>query len=153
MFESADAPMANATMVKFGYPRTSVAETRHWSIQLRPQQPTLGSLVLVSKEDARDFSALSPDAFADLKTAVSGIERVLKAFVGYERINYLMLMMVDPDVHFHVLPRYGEAREHAGIRFADAGWPGQPALGEAVTLDAETAADICGRLTSLWTGS
>ena len=33
------------------------------------------------------------------------------SFCAYERINYLMLMMVDPHVHFHVIPRYsGEPR-------------------------------------------
>ena len=56
----------------------------------------------------------------------------------YEKINYLMLMMVDPDVHFHVIPRYAGARDHAGASFPDAGWPGPPALGTAVNLSDET---------------
>ena len=34
---------------------------------------------------------------------------VSKAF-SYQKINYLMLMMVDPDVHFHVIPRYEETK-------------------------------------------
>jgi len=29
-----------------------------------------------------------------------------------------MLMMVDPDVHFHVLPRYAQSRSFAGREFA-----------------------------------
>mgnify|MGYP001171440091 CR=1 FL=1 len=100
--------MPNATMVKFGYPRTSVADTAQWSIQLRPQQPTLGSLVLVCKGEAQAFSDIGAEAFADLQHAIAGIERMLGAFVAYQRINYLMLMMVDPHVHFHVVPRYEE---------------------------------------------
>jgi diadenosine tetraphosphate (Ap4A) HIT family hydrolase len=40
------------------------------------------------------------------------------------KINYLMLMMVDPHVHFHVLPRYEGDRSHGGIEVVDAGWPG-----------------------------
>ena len=38
------------------------------------------------------------------------IEATLSAEVAYERINYLMLMMVDPNVHFHVFPRYEGSR-------------------------------------------
>jgi diadenosine tetraphosphate (Ap4A) HIT family hydrolase len=37
-----------------------------------------------------------------------------------------MLMMVDPNVHFHVIPRYSEPRSWGGIDFPDAGWPGPP---------------------------
>src|SRR3546814_9403513 len=56
-------------------------------------------------------------------------------------INYLMLMMVDPHVHFHVLPRYDGERSGAGLTVADAGWPAQPDLRQAVKLgDAEVAA-------------
>ena len=37
-------------------------------------------------------------------------------------------MMIDPHVHFHVLPRYDTAIEHEGTSFIDAGWPGPPRL-------------------------
>ena len=117
--------MANATSEKFGFPGTLVAETAHWSVLVRPQQVTLGSLVLVCREPATAFGAASP-AFTDLHGVVARAERVLRDFVGYEKINYLMLMMVDPDVHFHVFPRYAGQREHAGIAFPDAGWPDRP---------------------------
>ena len=145
--------MPNATMVKFGYPRTSVADTAQWSIQLRPQQPTLGSLVLVCKGEAQAFSDIGAEAFADLQHAIAGIERMLGAFVAYQRINYLMLMMVDPHVHFHVVPRYEEPRDHEGRTYTDAGWPGPPALGQAVTPDEATTERIRDRLSTLWNAS
>ena len=65
------------------------------------------------------------------------IEAALTKAVGYAKINYLMLMMVDPHVHFHVIPRYEGTRSAAGVRVADSGWPGQPDLGSAVKLDSE----------------
>ena len=46
-----------------------------------------------------------------------------------------MLMMVDPNVHFHVIPRYSEPRSWGGIEFPDAGWPGPPRLDSAVKLN------------------
>jgi diadenosine tetraphosphate (Ap4A) HIT family hydrolase len=81
---------------------------------------------------------------------VRGIERTLSAFVRYERINYLMLMMVDRDVHFHVLPRYEGARENEGLSFADAGWPGPPQLGQAVELGPAAAVLLAGTLARIW---
>ena len=84
---------------------------------------------------------LPADAHAELKTVTAAIEAALTQAVGYAKINYLMLMMVDPHVHFHVLPRYDGERSGAGLTVADAGWPGQPDLGQAVKLaDAQIAA-------------
>lgn len=142
--------MTNPTARKFGYPHTLVAETAHWLVLVRPQQPTFGALVLVCKDEATAFSDLSPAAFADMKPAVDGIERLLRQAVAYERINYLMLMMVDPDVHFHVLPRYDGEREYAGQTFKDAGWPGPPALASHVALSEEGAMALAADFAARW---
>ncbi|PZQ19182.1 MAG: HIT family protein [Ancylobacter novellus] len=142
--------MTNATMEKFGHPRSAIAEVGSWSILVRPKQPALGSLVLVCREDAKAFAELSPQAFVDLREAVSGIERLLKGFVDYGRINYLMLMMVDPDVHFHVIPRYEGARTFGGVAFADAGWPGPPSLGSGVDLHDAALEALTAELKQRW---
>lgn len=142
--------MINPTALAFGYPASLVAETEHWLILVRPKQPTFGSLVLVCKEAVQAFSDVSPAAFGDLQVAVAGIERLLKSQVDYEKINYLMLMMVDKDVHFHVLPRYADAREHDGVSFPDAGWPAAPALGAAVELSPEAVERLAARFAKAW---
>ncbi len=134
----------NATIAKFGHPATLITEYEHWVVLLRPAQPTLGALVLAAKSDATAFGDLPAEAHAELKVATSAIEAALGKAVGYAKINYLMLMMVDPHVHFHVLPRYDGERSGAGLTVADAGWPAQPDLGQAVKLgDAEVAALTC----------
>ena len=127
--------MANDTMRKFGFPGTLVRAFEHWVVLLRPAQVTLGSLVLCAKSDAESFGALEPAAFAELGEIVPAIEQALKAFSDYERINYLMLMMVDRQVHFHVFPRYAGERRFDDRVFADAGWPGPPDLKSAVALE------------------
>lgn len=132
----------HATIVRFGYPATLVRELEHWVILVRPAQPTLGSLVLAAKSEALSFADLPQAAHTELKQATTMIEAMLHAFVGYDRINYLMLMMVDPHVHFHVIPRYEGAREWAEMAFVDAGWPGPPQLGAAVTLGDEGIAAL-----------
>lgn len=144
--------MTNPTALKFGYPQTLVAETAQWLVLVRPQQPTYGSLVLVCKEPAQAFSDLSPAAFADLREVVAGVERLLSGVVDYARINYLMLMMVDRDVHFHVVPRYDGVRELDGLTLADSGWPGPPDLGAAVALEPATSAALAAALREQWPG-
>ncbi|MEA3018444.1 MAG: hypothetical protein QOI38_3166 [Sphingomonadales bacterium] len=125
----------NETIRRFGYPDTLVAEYRHWLVLLRPQQPTLASLVLAARGDFTSFSALPAEAFAELHRAVADIEAALAGAVGYAKINYLMLMMVDPHVHWHVIPRYEGVREAQGVTVADKGWPRLPQLAEAVALE------------------
>lgn len=124
----------NATIEKFGYPASVVREFGHWLVLARPAQVTLGSIVLAAKGEATAFGELRPEAFAELGVAVAAIERGLAAFCGYQRINYLMLMMVDPHVHFHVIPRYSGKRAGAGLELADHGWPGPPDLASATAL-------------------
>ncbi len=70
------------------------------------------------------------------------IESALRKAVAYEKINYLMLMMVDAEVHFHVIPRYAGTREWQGREFVDVGWPKLPDLGHAVALGGDERADL-----------
>ena len=127
----------NPTIAKFGYPGTLLREFEHWVVLARPAQPTLGSLVLAAKSDVTAFSELPPAAHAELATATAAIEHALRAAVGYQKINYLMLMMADNEVHFHVIPRYDGARTWNDREFVDAGWPKVPDLGTAVTLEGD----------------
>jgi len=142
--------MANATETKFGDPGARLAQTDCWTVLLRPRQPTLGSLVLICREPVRALADVSPQAYAELRDVVRGIETVLREVVAYERINYLMLMMVDPDVHFHVIPRYEGARRFGRAEFPDAGWPGPPALDAAITPDVATTDALLARLREAW---
>jgi diadenosine tetraphosphate (Ap4A) HIT family hydrolase len=140
----------NETIVKFGFPATLVREYSHWLVLLRPQQPTLGSLVLASKSDSTAFSDLQPAAFAELQVAIEDIETALQAAVGYSRINYLMLMMSDPHVHFHVIPRYDGERSAAGVTIEDAGWPKLPDLASTAAPDDEETAALIAWLKPYW---
>lgn len=140
----------NATLQKFGYPGGLVREYRHWAVLLRPAQVTLGALVLAALSDATAFSALPAAAFAELHQVTGDIESGLAKFHAHDRINYLMLMMVDPHVHFHVLPRYADAQVFAGVAFADAGWPGPPDLKSATALGEAQFDSLRDSLKSCW---
>lgn len=145
-----DAEIMQSTAAKFGYPDTLIAETPSWLVLLRPHQVTLGAVVLLCREPVEAFGAVSAEALADLNPLIGHLEKVLSDFAGYEKINYLMLMMVDPAVHFHVIPRYEASRTHGGLTFTDAGWPGPPALDRAVKLDDETRHALTRELRERW---
>lgn len=83
---------------------------------------------------------------------IAGVERMLKGFVDYERINYLMLMMVDPTCISTSSPPSGHARAD-GVAYADAGWPGPPNLGSGVALDEAGQAALAQHLRQLWSSA
>jgi len=119
-------------------------------VMLRPAQATLGALVLAAHEPAEAFSQLSPESFTELHSITGHIESALAKAFQNDKINYLMLMMVDPDVHFHVLPRYAQPRQFADIEFIDAGWPAMPNLGQINKTDAAINRRIMNYIQSCW---
>jgi len=78
------------------------------------------------------------------------LEAALAATFAPDKINYLMLMMSDPHVHFHVLPRYAGERSIAGMNFVDRAWPVAPSVADVTdTGEAERAA-IADTLRGAW---
>ena len=142
--------MPNRTMVKFGYPETLIKAFSDWAVLVRPAQVTLGSLVLVNTSEATAYSELPDHAFADQAAAVRVIESALRRYCDYERLNYLMLMMVDPNVHFHIIPRYSGLRTWQQREFPDEGWPGPPQLKSAVSLDSQQISEMRDQLKVLF---
>ena len=124
----------HATLTKFGYPATLLRDYEHWCVLLRPSQVTLGSLVLCAKSEANSLGTLPTAAFAELSDCTRHIEQALMAFRPFNKINYLALMMVDPHVHFHVLPRYASAPAFEDHEFPDSAWPGPPDLKQQMSL-------------------
>lgn len=137
-------------MKKFGYPDTCVKEFQQWVILLRPQQVTLGSLILICREDATAFSKISPEAFTELPGIIREMEANVTNAFAYTKINYLMLMMVDPDVHFHVIPRYDTPRTVFQQQFLDHGWPGPPDLKSSNSITPDVQQEILVHLQEIW---
>lgn len=143
-------PELNATMRKFGAPQTVIRYYQHWTVILRPAQATLGALVLAAYDPVRNFSSLCQQSFNELHEITADIESALTRAFNYDKLNYLMLMMVDPDVHFHVIPRYAGPRQFAGLEFIDPGWPGVPDLGHINNTGTETNQHIIDHLKACW---
>jgi diadenosine tetraphosphate (Ap4A) HIT family hydrolase len=142
--------MGNETLRKFGYPQTLICEYVHWCVLLRPAQVTLGSLILGAKGNETAFSQLPPPAFSELGVVIGHIEASLLAFRPWDKINYLMLMMVDPNVHFHVIPRYRKSQQFDALSFPDKGWPAAPDLASPVNLDEAMRNNLVAAIKANW---
>ena len=139
----------NPTFLKFKGPDTLIAAYEYWSVLVRPKQSTLGALVLVANGPETEFSKLPPQAFSEQVHVIKDIEQVLSSMFEYDKINYLMLMMVDPNVHYHVLPRYSDSKTFENWTVSDGGWPGQPDLGGG-SADADLVASLTRSLKAAW---
>ena len=144
--------MTNPTMKKFGHPDTLIRDYMDWAVLLRNDQITLGSLVVVEKSPARSLSAVGPYALAELASIAGDVETAFARTFQPDKFNYLMLMMVDPNVHFHVLPRYSGARECAGVTFEDRAWPKAPSIGDVTPTTLAQREVILGLLRDAWPG-
>jgi diadenosine tetraphosphate (Ap4A) HIT family hydrolase len=118
----------------------TVTEHGDWVISVRPGQITLGSMVISTSRGELDFASVGRDSGGDLTEAFTTAERLAKETFGAVRINLACLMMKDPIVHFHVLPRYDAPVERYGHTWEDADWPGPPTFGPAPTSEETLAA-------------
>lgn len=111
---------------KFRVQELLIAENDSWAWSLRPVQPTLGSGILSLKRYALTLSELTEKEATDFEKIVKVIEATTKSAFDYNIMNYLMLMMVDHHVHYHVLPRYDGNRTCGSLDWKDTGWPALP---------------------------
>lgn len=118
----------NATLQRFGHPGSTVHEYRHWVVMIRPVQPTLGCTVIAAKSDGKSLGALSARAAAELPGVIRDFEVAILRIAPACRFNYLALMMVDPNPHFHAIPRYAEPVPACDTVFSDEAFPQPPDL-------------------------
>ena len=130
-----ESAMLSAFRTKFQVAELLIRANDSWTWSVRPAQATLGCGVLSLNRHAARFSEVSRDEMADLSELLRRAEQALAATFAFQAINYLMLMMVDHHVHFHVIPRYPTSRQFAGLDWVDPGWPALPVLGEQQYAD------------------
>jgi diadenosine tetraphosphate (Ap4A) HIT family hydrolase len=106
-----------------------------WNISLRPAQPTPGSLILSLAREATSLAELTPEEGAQLVAAIHQADKLLTRAFRPDKINFLALMMVDAQVHFHVIPRYSRPVLFDGHSYQDVRWPGPPSVGDAMDIN------------------
>jgi|SRR5690554_437716 len=109
---------------KFKIDEFKILDFNYWITSVRPKQPTVGSLVISLKRNCQHLGEITDEESRELALVFSKTERLLKAVFSYDKINYLCLMMVDHQVHFHVIPRYENQVSYEGNTYKDKAWPG-----------------------------
>ena len=100
-------------------------EYEHWVVLFRDKQVTIGSVIIMSKQlNKESLGDVTVEGWAEFGKVCADVERWLKTAFGAEKFNYLALMMVDAEVHFHVIPRYSKPVRFEGQDFIDPDWPG-----------------------------
>lgn len=125
-----------AFRAKFRLDDLTLLEREGWVLSLRPAQLTLGSMVLSLASGTQDLADLTAQEGAGLAAGFGLAERLARGHLGAVRINALCLMMQDPVVHFHILPRYDAPVTYASRVWTDADWPGPPVIAPAPTEEA-----------------
>lgn len=121
---------------KFKTDELKIYESSNWVWSLRPHQVTLGAGILSLKRECPTLGEVNQKEFLDLHGIIKVIECTMKQVFGYDVMNYLMLMMVDKQVHYHVIPRYGREINQFEKIWVDSSWPGVPNLaGDALDID------------------
>ncbi|WP_404284507.1 hypothetical protein [Exiguobacterium aurantiacum] len=118
---------------KFDLKDLTIIRTKHWTWSLRPHQVTLGSGVLSLNRECSSYSDLSLEEHCDLGNMIKIIENTLSFNFKYEVMNYLMLMLVDSQVHYHVIPRYKASIKFGADTWVDQYWPKPPVFTNEVT--------------------
>lgn len=113
---------------KFKIKEFTIYKSEYWVWSLRPVQATLGSGILSLKRECSAFSGLTQEEFSDLNNIIKVMEKTINLTFNYDIMNYLMLMMLDNQVHYHVIPRYKSVIDFKGISWRDSNWPGIPNL-------------------------
>jgi len=141
------------TLAKFGYPGYLIIENDHWYTLLRREQITFGSMILITKNEKNSsISKLNVSEQAEMFFAIQKIEDVAFKIMNCDKINYLALMMVDPYVHFHILPRFKKPVDYNNIDFIDPGYPGVADLGYKTQLTETEFSDLVKYAKGLFNG-
>lgn len=119
---------------KFNIEELDIKTIGNWTISLRPVQVTLGSLVLSLNRKCATFSELAEREGEELVLAFKEIELLFQKTLKPDKINYLALMMVDEQVHYHVIPRYEKSVNWNGQIFEDKDWPKPPNVLNGIDL-------------------
>lgn len=111
---------------KFRIKELAIQEFESWIVSLRPKQVTLGSLIMSLKRECPNLGELTTEEATEMGVVFNYIEELLRKNFNPDKINYLVLMMIDHQVHFHIIPRYEKEVTFNNKVFIDEKWPTPP---------------------------
>jgi diadenosine tetraphosphate (Ap4A) HIT family hydrolase len=125
--------------------RGVVLANDHWTLVLNENQATLGRVFFALNRHETDIAALSEEEVVSLWAFLRETKAALTALFAPDHFNFMFLMNLTPHAHFHIFPRYKEARVFAGqawtdTRFGDHYDPDEARAVDDATIDALASA-------------
>lgn len=91
----------------------------YWQLFVNRNQNYLGKVMLVLKRHATDVTGLKDDEQVEFWNVLRLTKEALDAAFQPDHVNYAFLMNQDRHLHLHLIPRYAQPREFAGLVFQD----------------------------------
>jgi len=118
----------------------------HWTLIFNENQATLGRVFFALNRHETDIAALTEDEVTSLWAFLREAKGALTALFTPDHFNFMFLMNLTPHAHFHIFPRYKEAREFAGQTWADPRFGDHYDPDEARVVDDVTMDRLAGAL-------
>lgn len=97
-----------------------------WRILIDFKQPTLGSCLIVPHRHIEIISKLTGEEQQEYLLVIKNLDNTLRKSFNPDNINYLMLAMKVPHIHWHVVPRYQHPKEFNRIIWTDPNYGSLP---------------------------
>jgi len=106
------------------YDKLKTKSYKYWDLYLHENQCYLGRAFALLREDAGvdDFLAIDGAVQDEFFSIGQDFKNALKCLFQPDKMNYAALSNTSPKIHVHLVPRYQEPREFAGVVFKDARW-------------------------------
>jgi diadenosine tetraphosphate (Ap4A) HIT family hydrolase len=101
-----------------------LSESTHWRLVLNHNQNLLGKCFLVLHRHPEAVPQLTAEEWLQLHQQLGQTTAMLTAAFVPDHFNYAFLQNQDRHIHLHIIPRYRESRQFAGLVFEDADYPG-----------------------------
>ena len=106
------------------YERLVIKSYKYWDVYVHENQCYLGRVFVFLREDAgvEDFMAIKGDMRDEFFLVGEQVKQALKSLFKPDKMNYAALSNTSEKIHVHLVPRYKDEREFAGIEFHDTRW-------------------------------
>lgn len=114
---------------QFNYELLKIKSYKHWDVFLHENQCYLGRVFvllknakLINDQGLEDFLSIEGEVREEFFQIGKQIKKALKDLFKPDKMNYAALSNVSPEIHVHLVPRYKESRDFAGVTFTDKRW-------------------------------
>jgi diadenosine tetraphosphate (Ap4A) HIT family hydrolase len=106
------------------YEQLKIKSYKHWDLYLHENQCYLGRtfVQLKDEEGVDDFLSIEGEVRDEFFLIGEEVKAALKILFQPDKMNYAALSNTSPVIHVHIIPRYKDSREFAGVTFKDARW-------------------------------